>query len=138
MVLGIGARPSWVHLWICSLAGGAASRLTAKPIWGASVYLGTLRALSAAWWGEEIILSAHDGDAASLWAGVVDGANHRLKGELRRITVGSGNEVMPSISANGRMLFASWTESANIWEVNPARTATTLRPLTTDRARNLR
>jgi Tol biopolymer transport system component len=45
---------------------------------------------------------------------------------------------MPSISANGRLLFESRTDSADIWEANPAKPASAMHRLTNDRARNLR
>lgn len=127
-----------VHLWMCFAEGKPAWKLTSKPIGGPSLYFGPPQTVSVAWWGEAIVLSISEGDSASLWAGVVDRASNRLKGEMKRITVGSGNEVMPSISTNGRMVFASRVQSSNIWTVNPAKADTTLRPLTNDRARNLR
>lgn len=127
-----------VHLWICSPDGKPAVKLTSKPIGGSRLYFGQPRTVSVAWWDDGIVLSINEGDTANLWAGAVDRVSHRLKGDLKRITMGSGNEVMPSISADGRMVFASRVQSANIWAVNPANAATTLRPLTNDRARNLR
>ncbi len=127
-----------IHLWICSAAGGPATPLSLQPISGTRFHFAQARTVPVAWFGDQIILSMSQGDSSSLWAGAVAAGTQRLIGELKRITVGSGNEVMPSISANGRLVFASRTDSADIWEAHPAKPASAMSRLTSGRARNLR
>ncbi|MFN0101361.1 MAG: hypothetical protein ACKV2U_04640, partial [Bryobacteraceae bacterium] len=129
--------PVGLHIWSCSPAGGPASLLSVRPIGGTQLLFGQARTMPVAWFGDRIILSMNLGDSSNLWAGAVSPGTYQLTGELKRITIGSGNEVMPSISANGMLVFASPTDSADIWEADPGKPVSAMRRLTNGRARNL-
>jgi Tol biopolymer transport system component/DNA-binding winged helix-turn-helix (wHTH) protein len=130
-------KPQGIYVWVCSTAGGPATPLSIQPISGTRFFFGQLRTVSVAWFRDQIILSMNQGDGSNLWVGSFSPGTHRLASDLKRITVGSGNEVMPFISANGRLVFASRIDSANIWEANPAKPASAMRRITNDRARNV-
>jgi len=139
-----GSTPTWfgLFLWTCPADGGAATRLSERPIGEGRlfVFFGQVRTVSVAWFGEQLILAAKQGDSSNLWAGEVPAGSRRLAGELRRITLGSGNEAQPSVSAGGRLVFANHSYSADIWEITPRQdpAGAAMRRLTQDRALNYR
>jgi Tol biopolymer transport system component len=98
------------------------------------------RALSVAWFRGQIIISEKHGDSSNLWVGNVAPGTRRLAGELKRMTLGSGNEALPTVSAGGKLVFASDSYSSAIWEatLDQASTAPPMRRLTQDRAVNYR
>ena len=64
---------------------------------------------------------------------------HELAGELTRLTLGSGNETMPSVSADGKLVFANHSYSAGIWEALPGDASARIDAADTqDRAMNYR
>jgi Tol biopolymer transport system component len=95
--------------------------------------------VTVAWFGNQIIVSLKQADSTNLWAGTVTPGKHELAGELKRLTLGSGNETMPSVSAAGRLVFASHSYSAGVWEALLQKNAVPeMRRITQDRAMNLR
>ena len=95
--------------------------------------------LSVAWFGNQIILSLKQAGSANLWAGTVTPGTHELAGELTRLTLGSGNETTPSVSAGGKLVFANQGYSSGIWEALAGdASAPSMRRITQDRAVNYR
>jgi eukaryotic-like serine/threonine-protein kinase len=113
-----------LHLWSCSPNGGISTQLTVEPVSEDRAVFGQVSAVSVAWLNDRIIVSRQQGDSANVWAGTVATGTHRLVGGLRRLTLGTGNEVMPSVSAGGRLVFANHTYAAGIWEATPGKDAT--------------
>jgi Tol biopolymer transport system component len=113
-----------LHLWSCSPNGGISTQLTVEPVSEDRAVFGQVSAVSVAWLNDRIIVSRQQGDSANVWAGTVATGTHRLVGGLRRLTFGTGNEVMPSVSAGGRLVFANHTYAAGIWEATPGKDAT--------------
>jgi Tol biopolymer transport system component/DNA-binding winged helix-turn-helix (wHTH) protein len=123
-------------LWICSAHGGDARQLSTTRISGGQSFGGRVRTISTAWFGEQIIVSAQQGDSWNLWAAPISSLTRRLDGDLRRITLGSGNEVLPAVSADGKVVFASHNYSTDIWAATlvDGVTATRMDRLTQDHA----
>ncbi len=129
-----------LHLWSCSPNGGRSTQLTVEPIGEDRAVFGQVSTVSVAWLNDRIILSRRQGDSANLWAGTLAAGTQRLVGGLRRLTFGTGNEVMPSVSSGGRLVFANHTYAAGIWEATPSKDATAveMHAITHDRAMNYR
>jgi Tol biopolymer transport system component/DNA-binding winged helix-turn-helix (wHTH) protein len=129
-----------LHLWSCSPNGGPSRQLTVEPVSEDRSVFGQVSTVSVAWLNDRIIVSRRQGDSANVWAGTVAPGTQRLVGGLRRLTFGTGNEVMPSVSSGGRLVFANHTYAAGIWEVTPGRdaTAAAMHAITHDGAMNYR
>ncbi len=129
-----------LHLWSCSPNGGISTQLTVEPVSEDRAVFGQVSAVSVAWLNDRIIVSRQQGDSANVWAGTVATGTHRLVGGLRRLTFGTGNEVMPSVSSGGRLVFANHTYAAGIWEATPGKdaTAAAMHAITHDGAINYR
>jgi Tol biopolymer transport system component/DNA-binding winged helix-turn-helix (wHTH) protein len=113
-----------LHLWSCSPDGGISTQLTVEPVSEDRAVFGQVSTVSVAWLNDRIIVSRRQGDSANVWAGTVATGTQRLVGGLRRLTFGTGNEVMPSVSSGGRLVFANHTYAAGIWEATPGKDAT--------------
>ena len=88
-----------LHLWIYSIKTGKATKMSARPLPDDRKMFGQIGMVSVAWFGNQIILSLKQADSANLWAATVTPGTHELAGELTRLTLGSGDESMPSVSA---------------------------------------
>jgi Tol biopolymer transport system component len=127
------------YLWICSAKTGKATKMRARPIAEDRTLFGQVDMLSVAWFGNQIILSLKQAGSANLWAGTVTPGTHELAGELTRLTLGSGNETTPSVSAGGKLVFANQGYSSGIWEALAGdASAPSMRRITQDRAVNYR
>jgi eukaryotic-like serine/threonine-protein kinase len=69
----------------------------------------------ANWSGDELLFSARVGDSVNLWRIPIGASNSRVSGNPQRLTSGTGLDVYPSLTADGRLLFASLTNSLNVW-----------------------
>jgi Tol biopolymer transport system component/DNA-binding winged helix-turn-helix (wHTH) protein len=127
-----------IYLWTCSADGGTATQLSATPITEEPAQYRQLETVTVAWFGSQLIVSAKLGDSSNLWAATLPRGARKLSDELKRITLGSGDEAVPSVSAGGRIVFANHVHSINIWEANLHEGTKVLRPLTEDRALNYR
>ena len=67
------------------------------------------------WIENQVLFSARLGDSVNLWQVAISPKNWQLAGPVRRLSSGSGFEVHPSTTANGRLVFASVRESLNSW-----------------------
>jgi eukaryotic-like serine/threonine-protein kinase len=134
----LSSRP--IYLFTCSADGGAVTQMSARPIVEGPALFGQLRALSVAWFRGQVIISEKHGDSSNLWVSNVAPGTRRLAGELKRMTLGSGNEALPTVSAGGKLVFASDSYSSAIWEatLDQASTAPAIRRLTHDHAVNYR
>jgi len=101
---------------------------------------GQIRPVSIAWFGDRLIFSTKQGDSSNLWTGTLSPGTRRLSEKLLPLTLGSGNEASPSVSATGNLVFASHNYSAGIWEAVPRKDAFAgqMRPLTQNGAKNYR
>ena len=108
------------YLWISSAKTGKATKMMARPIAEDRTLFGQVDMLSVVWFGNQIILSLKQAGSANLWAGTVTPGTHELAGELTRLTLGSGNETTPAVSAGGKLVFANQGYSSGIWERLPA------------------
>src|SRR5262249_8814189 len=86
------------------------------------------------------ISSPRQGVWSNLMTGAFSRGTRRLSGKLRPLTLGSGNEASPSVSATGKLVFTSQNYSASLWEAVPGKNASAveMRPLTQNGAKNYR
>ena len=128
------------YLWLCPADGKQATRLSATPLAGDDPYLGQVRSVSVARFRNQLIVSAKHGDSYNLWAAPVHKDTSLLAGELKRITLGSGNEELPAVSNDGKLVFANHSSSSGIWEATLEKTGAFMDPrrLTQDKALNYR
>ncbi|MFL6351640.1 MAG: winged helix-turn-helix domain-containing protein [Bryobacteraceae bacterium] len=88
----------------------------------------------AAWSRDELLFSARVGDSINLWKLHIAGSDSRVTGNLQRLTSGTGLDVYPSLTADGRLVFASLTNSLNVWtlplDANTGKVAGQARPAT--------
>jgi len=130
-----------LKLWICPAEDGPATNIATLPASKKTALLGQAETVSMAWYDDQIVFSsAMQGENSNLWTSRIAPETRRLTGELKRITLGSGNEVLPSVSGNGKLVFANHNHSSNIWEVTIDKNGAAggLRRQTQDRALNIR
>src|SRR5436305_12719002 len=109
--------------------------MRARPIAEDRTLFGQVDMLSVAWFGNQIILSLKQAGSANLWAGTLTPGTPELGGELTRLTLGSGNETTPSVSAGGKLVFADRGYPSGNWEALAGdASAPSTRRVTEDRA----
>lgn len=138
-----GSHDVWLRpldLWISPAKGGVPAKMGAPPISEGGSLIGQISTVSVAWFRNQLIVAVKQGDSSNLWSGTISPGTRRLTGDLRRLTLGSGNEALPSVSADGKLVFTSHTYSAGIWEAMLGKDPSTpsLRRITQDRATNYR
>src|SRR5262249_25711490 len=86
------------------------------------------------WKGEHIIFSAQCGDTTNLWQVAINPRTWKVNHAPERLTSGAGQEVDPSVSADGRLVFATTQERLNLWllpmDANSGKVTGRPRPLT--------
>jgi Tol biopolymer transport system component/DNA-binding winged helix-turn-helix (wHTH) protein len=127
-----------IYLWTCPVDRGPAIQLSATPVTEEPAQYRQLETVSVAWFGSQLIVSAKRGDSSNLWSATLPPGARKLSDELKRITLGSGHETLPSASSDGRIVFANHVHSINIWQVDLHEGAQSMRPLTENRALNYR
>jgi eukaryotic-like serine/threonine-protein kinase len=88
------------------------------------------------WSHNYLVFSARQGDSLNLWRIPVLLKSGGPAGPPERVTFGAGQDVLPSIAADGRLVFANIRDKVQVWSV-PVRVAQgvtpgELRPLTSD------
>ncbi len=61
--------------------------------------------------------SARRGDTTNVWKVHIDRSTSRVMGEPERLTSGTGLDAYPSLTADGRLLFAGLINSSDVWIV---------------------
>lgn len=69
----------------------------------------------AKWHRNELLFSARRGDSSNVWKVQIDGSTSRVTGEPQRLTSGTGLYAYPSLTADGRLLFAGLINSSDVW-----------------------
>ena len=124
-----------IDWWTAPVNGGAAVRtglldaLTRSGLMPgdilrnrAAVYPVPIIPVPGGWMGGGVTFAAANGDTWNLWQARIDGS--RVRGPLRRLTAGAGNDLDPSC-ASGRVAFTSKESRHDVWVL----------PLDLDRAR---
>ena len=88
------------------------------------------------WFRDSLIMSARHADSTNLWRIPISPETFHAAGNLRRMTFGAGQDVLPSVSPDGQLVFASLRKSVQIWtvpvEINGGVARGGIEPLTTD------
>ena len=69
----------------------------------------------AKWHSNELLFSARRGDSSNVWKVKIDRSTSRVTGEPQRLTSGTGLDAHPSMTADGRLLFAGLINSSDVW-----------------------
>ena len=69
----------------------------------------------AKWHSNELLFSARRGDSSNVWKAQIDGSTSRVTGDPQRLTSGTGLDAYPSLTADGRLLFAGLINSSDVW-----------------------
>jgi eukaryotic-like serine/threonine-protein kinase len=72
---------------------------------------------AAEWIGDQIVFYARLGDSVNLWQAAISTKTWKITGAVRRLSSGSAFELHPSVSWNGRLVFASLNANLNIWSL---------------------
>jgi Tol biopolymer transport system component/DNA-binding winged helix-turn-helix (wHTH) protein len=104
--------------WVVPVDGGPATstgafvRLKAKGFYGTETWEAPR---VAKWHSNELLFSARRGDSSNVWKVEIDGSTSRVTGDPQRLTSGTGLDAYPSMTADGRLLFASLINSSDVW-----------------------
>jgi DNA-binding winged helix-turn-helix (wHTH) protein len=130
-VLALGHRERWPPLqndWFLAPVDGGpavetAVRTTLVNTAAGSTLLGEgVRAFlpkPQAWLPEDnrIVFHMPQGDTRNLWQVRIDPIAHRIIGRPERLTRGTDNEELASVSATGRMVYTSYDFRVDLWSV---------------------
>jgi Tol biopolymer transport system component len=127
--------------WVAPLGGGPAVK---TGLWSALARYQVEPDVQAPgdwiWVKDHVLLSARQRDNTSIWSIPISPKTWQATGSPQRLTIGSGQDTMPSLSADGRLVFASISTHTSIWslpaKVNEGQVTGELRQLTSDLASN--
>jgi Tol biopolymer transport system component/DNA-binding winged helix-turn-helix (wHTH) protein len=118
--------------WVIAVDGGPATSTNAFALLREKGFnlSGSEAPRVAKWHANELLFVARRGDTTNVWNVEVDRSTSRVTGDPHQLTVGTGLDAYPSVSADGRLLFAGLTNSKDVW-ILPANTnaATVAGPL---------
>jgi Tol biopolymer transport system component len=69
----------------------------------------------ANWVGDELLFFGRVGDSVNVWKIHIARSNSRVSGNPRRLTSSTGLDANPSVTADGRLLFAGLTNSSDVF-----------------------
>src|SRR5262249_3688910 len=72
-------------------------------------------AVPTGWNGNNIIFSAQSGDTWNLWRVAINPKTWQVEHTPERLTAGVGQEIDPSVSTDGELVFATTDERLNLW-----------------------
>ncbi len=102
--------PKSLDWWIAPVEGGDPIRITAPPMAEQSVIR-----ITVAWHGKYVYWSEGMTVGMSIYRISISGPPWKVIGVPERITSPLGMQFASSISADGRLVFSSWTTSDNLW-----------------------
>ncbi len=106
--------------WVVPVEGGPATSTRAFDLLREKGFSGAAESEAprvASWRGNDLLFSARRGDSTNVWKVHIDSSTSRVMGDPQRLTSGTGLDAYPSLTANGRLLFASLTNSSDVWIV---------------------
>jgi serine/threonine protein kinase/Tol biopolymer transport system component len=138
---GANPYPGRLDLWVTPIDGGAPAltglraAMSTRNAGFVGPVPGNLTA-AASRDGVKLIFAARSGDIANLWRTSLSSRTWQVNGPIERITFGTADESAPSLSADGRLAFASTLSNIDLWSLpvnaDLARTTGALTRLTTD------
>jgi hypothetical protein len=94
----------------------------------------------ASWNANHIIFFAQTGDTNNLWQVAINPKTWHVEHAPERLTTGAGQEVDPSVSTDGQLVFATTDERLNLWilpmDANSGKAMGKPQPLTQSAAGN--
>ncbi len=121
--------------WVVPIDGGPATATRALPFLAQRGFSpGPDVPRVASWHGDELLFVARHGDTTNVWRVRITGASPRVTGDPERLTSGTNVDAYPTLTRDGRLLYASLTNSTDVWilpsDTNAPKTAGPLRRVT--------
>jgi Tol biopolymer transport system component len=108
--------------WVTSLTGSDASKTGALPILksqGISLPSSFVTFIvPGEWIGGDVFFSGWSAERSNLWRIAIPPGTAQARGPAQQLTSGTSNEAKPSVLPGGRAVFASLTDTLNIWSLN--------------------
>jgi len=102
--------------WVMPVDGGVATSTGAfSVLWQRGFTHGPDVPRVASWHGDALLFVARHGDTTNVWRVRIAGVNPRVTGDPERLTSGTSVDAYPSLTRDGRLLFASLTNSTDVW-----------------------
>jgi len=73
--------------------------------------------IPAAWTGDGVLFATNEADSSNVWRVPIAPDSGRLAGAAEPLTSGTAVERSPSVSASGRIVFASTVANVDVWRV---------------------
>ena len=123
--------------WVVPLAGGAAVRTGLAKVLAQHQLEPDVRSVGDwTWFHNNLVLSARQADSTNLWSIPISPETFQITGRPQRLTFGAGEDVLPSIATDGRIVFATLRKNVQIWslpaDVNAGVIRGAIEQLTTD------
>jgi Tol biopolymer transport system component len=126
-----------IDWWVVPLAGGDPVKTGLAAVLAQHQLEPDVRSLGDwMWFQDSLILSARQADSTNLWKIPISPSTFRITGDPQRLTFGAGQDVLPSIASDGRIVFATLRNDIQVWslpvDVDQRGAPAGLQPLTTD------
>jgi serine/threonine protein kinase len=138
---GVNSFPVPPDLWVTAIDGGTPTLTRLAAAMSArNATLSDVGDITAATNHNaiKVIFATRSGDTANLWRASLSSRTWQVNGPIERITFGTADESGPSLSADGRLAFASTMSNSDLWglpvNADLAQTTGALTRLTTDPA----
>ena len=116
-----GGNPDW---WVAPMEGGQAVKTGAFEAfkgsgldrWNPTTLMTGAAELAPAVWAEHfIVFTAGLGDTTNLWKILINPRTFSIKDPPERLTTGTERELRPSLTADGRLVFATIDPHLDLW-----------------------
>ncbi|MGA3328763.1 MAG: protein kinase [Terriglobia bacterium] len=113
-LLFYGTRQGVTDWWVEPLDGGTPVRTGALEVFRENKL--ATAGMPAQWTGNHVLFSVSSGSNSNLWQIEISPRSFQA-GRVEQLTSGTGMEVAPTAAQNGRLAFASLTETINLWAI---------------------
>jgi serine/threonine protein kinase len=148
-LLFVGSTDPWgpraFDWWVVRAEGGEATKSGAVAEFerkGFRFLLPSITASPSRWIGNHIIFFSRLGDSTNLWQVAIKPKTWQIQDAPERLTTGAGQEIDPSLAADGHLVFATTDQRLNLWtlpiDANSGKAIGQLQPLTQLGANSMR
>ena len=107
-----------VDWWVIPLNGGDPVRTGLAKVLAQHQLEPDVRSLGDwTWFQDSLILSARQADSTNLWKIPISASTFQMDGNPQRLTFGAGQDVLPSIASDGRIVFSTLRNDVQIWSL---------------------
>ena len=119
LCLGVQRGSRMYDWWVGPSEGGAAVGAGVREAGRGQAQQFFFQTVPSAWVakGNRILFSAQSGDSANLWQLSLTPGTWKAAGVPQRLTFGTGLEVDPSVSSDGKVVFSSDVFTTDLWSL---------------------